>query len=101
MASYKLILLERAVSELEESSVYYNKQVPGLGFEFEEEIFSLLEIIKDTPLLFPQKFANIHEASVNCFPFMITYEIIEKHVIILCVFHTKRNPAKKIKRKGK
>jgi hypothetical protein len=47
MATNKLIILERAVFELENACIYYNNKVSGLGFEFEEEIVSLLELIKD------------------------------------------------------
>ena len=99
MASYKLLLLERAVLELEDACVYYNKQVSGLGYEFEEEIAVLLELIKENPLLFPIKFAYIHEAVVKRFPFVINYEISEKQIIVSAIFHVKQNPTKKKKRK--
>lgn len=99
MASYKLLILERAVLELEDACVYYNEQVLGLGYEFEEEIVVLLEFIKENPLLFPVKFAHIHEAVVKRFPFVINYEISEKQVIVSAIFHVKQNPTKKRKRK--
>ncbi len=91
MAKYKLIVLERAVSELESACLYYNDQVSGLGFEFEEEIFMLIELINDNPLLFPIKFAHIREAVVRRFPFVINYEIIEKVIIVSAIFHSKQN----------
>jgi len=71
--SYKIIILEQAVSEIAKSCLYYNEKLPGLGFEFEETIFQLLEIIKDNPLLFPIKFAHIREAVVTRFPYVINY----------------------------
>jgi hypothetical protein len=98
MASYKLIILESAVSDIEESALYYNKQIDGLGFEFEKDIILLLEIIKNNPLLFPIKFAHIHEAVVKRFPFVINYEILGKQVIVSAIFHVKQNPTKKIKK---
>ena len=101
MASHKLIILERAVSEFEDACLYYNKQVAGLGFEFEEEIMMLLELITANPLLFPIKFAHIREAVVKRFPFVINYEISEKLIVVLAIFHMKQSPAKKIKRKLK
>ncbi len=101
MPSYKIIILEQAISEIAESCLYYNKKVPGLGLEFEEEIFQLLEIIKYNPYLFPIKFAHIHEAVVTRFPFVINYEVSEKQIIVSSIFHTKRHPDKKIKRKRK
>ncbi len=79
--------------------MYYNEQVLGLGYEFEEEIVVLLELIKENPLLFPVKFAHIHEAVVKRFPFVINYEISEKQVIVSAIFHVKQNPTKKRKRK--
>lgn len=101
MASYKLIILERAVFELEDACLFYNRKVSGLGFEFEREITSLLELIKNNPFLFPVKFAHIHEAVVRRFPFVINYEITGKRIIVSAIFHTKQNPAKKTKRKRK
>jgi hypothetical protein len=101
MAKYKLIVLDRAVSEFEEACLYYNNQVPGLGFEFEKEIFILLELINESPLLFPIKFAHIREAVVKRFPFVINFEVTEKVIIVSAIFHTKQSPDKKTKRKRK
>lgn len=98
MPSYKVIILEQAISEIADSCMYYNKELPGLGFEFEEEVFQLLEVIQDSPLLFPIKFAHIHEAVVRRFPFVINYEVSGKQIIVSAVFHAKRHPDKKIKR---
>ncbi len=98
MVSYKLIILERAVLEFEDACLYYNKQAPGLGVEFQDEIITLLGFIKDNPLLFPIKFAHIREAVVRRFPFVINYEIAEKLIIVSAVFHSKQSPGKKTKR---
>ena len=99
MPSYKIIILEQAISEIAESCLYYNKKLPGLGFEFEEEVFDLIGLINDNPLLFPVKFRHIHEAVMTRFPFVINYEIFGKQIIVSAVFHAKQHPDKKIKRK--
>ena len=99
MPSYKVIILEEAISEITESCLYYNDNAPGLGLEFEEEVFQLIEKIKENPLLFPIKFAHFHEAVLTRFPFVLTYEVFGKQIIVSAVFHTKRNPDKKTKRK--
>lgn len=101
MASYKIIILEQVIFEIAESCLYYDLKLPGLGNEFEEEVFQLLDLIKDNPLLFPIKFFHIHEAVVARFPFVINYEVYGKQIIVSSVFHTKRHPSKKIKRKRK
>lgn len=101
MASNKLIILECAVNDLEDACLFYNEKISGLGVEFEEEVVALLELIKDNPLLFPIKFAHIHEAVMKRFPFVINYEISGKQIIVSAIFHVKQNPTKKIKRKYK
>ncbi len=101
MTVFKLVIDEKAINELGDSSDYYNNQKSGLGFEFEEEVFSLFDVIKKNPLLFPVKFARIHEAVAKRFPFVVNYEIIGKEIVVLSVFHVKKHPSKKIKRKSK
>lgn len=91
--------MEQAVSEIAESRAYYNEKLSGLGAEFEEEIFQLIQLIKQNPFLFPVKFAHIHEAVVTRFPFVINYEVFGKEIIISAVFHVKQHPNKKVKRK--
>lgn len=51
------------------------------------------------PLLFPVKFVRIHEAVVKRFPYVVNYEVVDKQIIILSVFHVKQHPSKKVKRK--
>ena len=101
MVVYKLVIHENAIHELGDSSDYYNQKKSGLGFEFEEEIFSLVDVIKKNPLLFPVKFARIHEAVVKRFPFVVNYEVVGKQIVILSVFHVKQHPSKKVKRKSR
>jgi plasmid stabilization system protein ParE len=87
MPSYKVIILEEAISEITESCLYYNDNAPRLGLEFEEEVFQLIEKIKENPLLFPIKFAHFHEAVLTRFPFVIIYEVVGKQIIVSAVFH--------------
>jgi len=98
---YKLIVTELAFAELENSIRYYNIKEPGLGFEFEEEVILILDLIKNNPLLFPIKFAHIHEAILKRFPFVINYELIEKEIVVSAIFHAKQNPIRKTKRERK
>lgn len=99
MAEFKLIIVESAIIEIEDACIYYNNQLVGLGYEFEEEIFTLLELINGNPLLFPIKFAYFREATVKRFPFIIIYEIVEKEIIVTAIFHTKQSPDKKARHK--
>lgn len=99
MESYDLIIVEQAIIEMEDACEFYDAKVDNLGAKFNQEVFELLDKILLNPLLFPVKFEQIHEAVLLRFPFVITYEIIENKVVVLSVFHTKRNPKEKIRKK--
>ena len=98
MPLYKLIVTEIALTQLEESALYYEDKQKNLGFEFEREIADVLDIIENNPYLFPIKFAHFHEVVVNRFPYIIVYEIAGKEIVILSIFHTKQDPEKKRKK---
>jgi hypothetical protein len=71
----------------------YKRQQLKLGSSFIDEVFSILETLESNPHLFAVKFNNIREAVINKFPFVVIYEILPSNeIIILSVFHFRRNP---------
>ena len=97
--AYKLVVHWKAVNELNEAAEFYDLKKQGLGSEFEDEIFVLIDLINKNPLLFPVKFADIHEAVVKRFPFVVNYEVAGRQIVILSVFHVKQHPSRKRKPK--
>lgn len=98
MIKYRLIITETAVNQLEDSCLFYEERKHGLGAELEQEVAELLELIEANPLMFAIKFATMREAVVKKFPFVIVYEIIERDILVVSVFHVKQNPIKKKKK---
>lgn len=98
MVKYKLIVTEAAVIQLEDACLFYESRKTGLGNELEKEIIELLRHIEANPFLFSIKFATMREAVVKRFPFIIVYEILDKDILVVSVFHTKQNPDKKKKK---
>ncbi len=94
-----LVIVEQAIIEMEDTFEFYNAKIEGLGDAFNEEVFDLLDTIQENPLLFPVKFGQVHEAVLLRFPFVVTYEVVENKIVVLSVFHTKRNPEEKIERR--
>ena len=68
MVRYPLIVAETALVQLEESCLFYEIKEKGLGFELEQEIDDVIELIEVNPFLFPVKFSESHEAVVRRFP---------------------------------
>lgn len=99
MQSFELIIVEQAIIEMEDAYRFYDARADNLGTEFSEEVFEVLDKVLLNPFLFPIKFKEVHEAVLNRFPYTITYEIVDNKVVVLSVFHTKRYPNEKLRRK--
>ena len=89
----KFRLLSTALSELSEGLHYYEKEVPGLGIEFIDEVESVITRI----LRYPNVWSRISEKFRHCnlrrFPFTIIYTQPKKdEILIVSVFHQSRKP---------
>jgi mRNA-degrading endonuclease RelE of RelBE toxin-antitoxin system len=97
---YAVIFHPKAEKEYLESVEWYEDALIGLGDEFVDEIENTINRINSNPLLFPIKKFQMREAVVKKFPFVIVFQLKqkEKQIFILSVFHTSRNPKKKLKK---
>lgn len=89
-----------AIKELDESFLWYEERREGLGerfISFIDKAFQLIELASER---FPLKAKSFREFVVDKFPYVIVYEYIEEEqkIIVLHVFHTKRNPKFKFRR---
>ena len=64
---YILKIVAKARRELFEAQYWYEEQQFGLGDRFMKAFFDKTEIIKSTPLRFPQKM-NVAKQKLNTFP---------------------------------
>lgn len=81
-----------AEDELKEAILWYGNQQKGLDIEFVRCIDDAIQKIKRNPGLYPIEFENYRKKVVRRFPFKIIYEIMDDHIYILAVFHSRRNP---------
>jgi plasmid stabilization system protein ParE len=97
MKKFQIVILEKAFQEIENARDYYENNQLNLGTSFTNEVFSILEILESNPLLFPVKFENIREAVIKKFPFVVIFEVLPNdEIIVLSVFHFRRNPEDKL-----
>jgi mRNA-degrading endonuclease RelE of RelBE toxin-antitoxin system len=94
---FKVFFRDIALQELEEANDWYEGKQKGLGDRFLSEIDNCINHLKENPQLFAKRKRNYREAIIKSFPFVLLYKIDKeaKAVIILSVFHTKRNPKNK------
>lgn len=93
MAAERIVTAE-AEQDAQDAYDWYEKQRFGLG----EDFLSCLEIAIQQICRSPESFAKVHEdyrrVMVRRFPYAIYYEFASGTVIVFCIFHTSRDPAK-------
>ncbi|MEY4876499.1 MAG: hypothetical protein RL708_1648 [Bacteroidota bacterium] len=96
---FEVSFSKKAKNELLNAFDWYEEQSVGLGDRFLNELFSSVESFKKHPNSFVQRIKNHHEFPLQNFPFLIIYRISKKKntVVIVSVFHAKRNPKRKYK----
>ena len=78
--------------ELDEAMGWYEKRKQGLGIELKDAVDEMLTRIVETPGRFRPVRGEVRRALLRRFPYAIHF-LPEPHaIIVLAVFHTKRDP---------
>jgi plasmid stabilization system protein ParE len=86
--------LDEALIDLKEAQNWYKSINVNLDKRFSRLVGQTIKRIIENPLLFPEKYGQIRVAVMNKFPYTVQY-LIEKEtnrIIIVAIFHDKRNP---------
>jgi plasmid stabilization system protein ParE len=90
--SYELIIRPEAEAELSETYNWYENRAPGLGSEFLLAVDALLNSIARNPQQYPIVHKTIRRALTRRFPYQVFFVLEEKRVVVVAVFHARRNP---------
>jgi len=94
---YTLILHEKAFREINDAYEYYETAQTSLGDKFKSDIEKCMSQIIQNPQQY-RKFKNeIRQVVLRKFPFLIVDEVVKDIIIVYSVFHTSRNPNRKLK----
>ncbi len=80
--------------ELGETMDWYEKQREGLGLELKDEVDRVLTRIANAPLNFRPVRGPVRRALLSRFPYAIHFLPEEDGIVVLAVFHTRRNPSR-------
>jgi len=78
--------------EYDEAADWYEEQRAGLGQEFVFEVARALARACEAPLQFPLVLRDIRRARVQRFPYSIFFRLRTGQLIVLAVFHARRDP---------
>ncbi len=90
----------RPVAELDisEALSWYDSVVSGVGAEFIKRLYDAIDYISRNPEIHPIVYKNIRRAFIRRFPYAVYYIYKKPNIIVLAVFHFKRNPKSWLKR---
>ena len=88
----RIIFINKASDELHAAVKYYNKERPGLGFEFANEIRSTLSRMRLHPEIWVEIDSGIRRCIVKRFPYAILYLYENSQIVIIAVMHMKKKP---------
>ena len=92
MQIYKVKIHKEALLDIQEATHWYNKQLPGIGKRFQEQVKKQINALKTTATFNSVRYSDVRCSLVTKFPFLIHYVVKESEVEVFAVIHTSRNP---------
>lgn len=88
----RVVFRRAAKNEFEDAAAWYGERGPGLGDEFIREIEQAITHAAAAPRRYPVTFGDIRRTVTRRFPFAVYFRIRSDSLVVLAVFHGRRNP---------
>ncbi len=88
----QLIIRPEAEADIAQAFDWSEARVSGLGSEFLRVPDATFNSILRNHDIYPEVHRNIHRALTRRFPFSVFFVVEENRIVVLSVFHVKRNP---------
>lgn len=92
---YQIVYSPKALNEYELSIIWYAERSITAAENFVKTVSLKVNLIKQNPTSFKNKYRHFYEAKLHKFPFTIIYFIDDNIIVITAIYHHKRNPKKK------
>lgn len=86
------IFRKAARLEFDEAVTWYEGQRDGLGSEFVLEIDRAVQHACEAPKQFPTALRDVRQIRVTRFPYSIFFRLKNDRLVVLAVFHARRDP---------
>src|SRR5262249_13705026 len=91
--SLRVVFRRAAKDEFAEAAAWYEERREGLGEQFLTEIGEAVEKAAEHPERYPLVFGDVRRAVCRRFPFAVYFRVRGDSLVVLAVFHGRRNPA--------
>ena len=89
----RIVFRRPAKREFDDAADRYDEQRQGLGEEFIVEIDQAVAKAAADPGRFPIVFGDVQRAVARRFPYSVYFRVRRDSMVVLAVFHGRRNPA--------
>lgn len=100
MIEYRLISEPPTDLDVEAAFEWYEKERPGLGLEFLDELRAAYSRIAAGPLRYQELRSGVRRALLKRFPYAVYFAIEDDAVVVIAVLHASRDPAEWQRRRG-
>lgn len=88
-----VVFRHAARHEFEEAALWYEERRPGLGLEFAGEINRAISLMAGNPERFPIMHRDVRCVRARRFPYSVFFRIESRRIVVLAVFHARRDPS--------
>lgn len=88
-----VVFWHAARHEFEKAALWYEERRPGLGLEFAAEINSAINLMAENPERFPVMHRDIRCVRARRFPYSVFFRPESRRIVVLAVFHARRDPS--------
>jgi toxin ParE1/3/4 len=88
----RVVYRRAAQAEFMDAAIWYEQQRIGLGEEFVREIEVAVNKAAESPKSYPTAFGDVRRAVARRFPYSIFFRERGDLLVVLAVFHGKRDP---------
>jgi len=89
----KVVFRSAARAEFDGAALWYEDRQPGLGARFVSEIDHAVDLASKYPDRYAIKHEQIRCVRARRFPYSIYYIVESAQIVVLAVFHARRDPA--------
>jgi plasmid stabilization system protein ParE len=89
----KVVFRPAARAEFDGAAPWYEDRQSGLGLKFVSEIDHAVDLASKQPGMFPIRHNEIRCVQSRRFPYSVFYRVESEQIVVLAVFHARRNPA--------
>ena len=87
-----VVFRRAARAEFDRAALWYEERQPGLGLQFTSEIDRAVNLAAEHPDRFPVKHRDIRCVQARRFPYTVFYSVETTQIVVLAVFHARRDP---------